>query len=161
LAFGGRGAPYHWGSAIEPGFDIDDGVHDELVRVLLDLFPQLSDFDITHRWGGPLGVSRDWRPSVTVDHGKGVAWAGGYVGDGVNTAHLAGQTIAELIVKVETERTTLPWINHAWPLWEPEPLRWFGINAGLSLAKAADKTEQRTGKHSRKADVGLWLRGRG
>jgi glycine/D-amino acid oxidase-like deaminating enzyme len=160
LAFGGRGAPYHWGSAIEPGFDVDDRVHSELVRVLLELFPQLSDYDITHRWGGPLGVARDWRPSVTVDQDKGVAWAGGYVGDGVNTAHLAGQTIAELITLNETERTTLPWINHSWPQWEPEPFRWAGINAGLWLAKSADRTEQRTGKHSRKADVGLWLRGR-
>jgi glycine/D-amino acid oxidase-like deaminating enzyme len=160
LAFGGRGAPYHWGSSIEDGFDINDRVHSELVRVLLELFPQLSGYDITHRWGGPLGVPRDWRPSVTVDHTKGIAWAGGYVGDGVNTAHLAGQTLAELINGLDTERTTLPWINHTWPRWEPEPFRWIGINAGLALAKSADRTEERTGKHSRKADFGLWLRGR-
>ncbi len=160
LAFGGRGAPYHWGSAIEPGFDIDDDVHRELTAVLTELFPQIAGYEITHRWGGPLGVSRDWRPSVTVDHGKGIAWAGGYVGDGVNTAHLAGQTLAELITRTDTERTALPWVNHRWPTWEPEPLRWIGINAGLALAKAADRTEQRTGKHSRKADLGLWFRGR-
>ena len=140
-------------------FDINDRVHTELVRVLLDLLPQLADYDITHRWGGPLGVSRDWRPSVTLDWAKGVAWAGGYVGDGVNTAHMAGQTLAELILGHGTERTTLPWVNHAWPKWEPEPFRWIGINAGLALAKSADRTEQRTGKHSRKADLGLWLRG--
>jgi glycine/D-amino acid oxidase-like deaminating enzyme len=161
LAFGGRGAPYHWRSAIKSGFDIDDGVHTELVGSLLELFPFLRDYDITHRWGGPLGVSRDWQPSVTVDHSKGIAWAGGYVGDGVNTAHLAGQTLAELITQTDSERTTLPWVNHAWPKWEPEPLRWVGINAGLALAKSADRTEARTGKHSRKADLGLWLRGRG
>jgi glycine/D-amino acid oxidase-like deaminating enzyme len=160
FAFGGRGAPYHWGSAIKLGFDIVDGVHEELARVLVELFPQIEGYGITHRWGGPLGVSRDWRPSVTVDHAKGIAWAGGYVGDGVNTAHLAGQTLAELITRVDTERTSLPWINHRWPKWEPEPLRWIGINAGLALARAADRTEERTGKHSRKADLGLWFRGR-
>jgi glycine/D-amino acid oxidase-like deaminating enzyme len=160
LAFGGRGAPYHWGSSIEDGYDIDDGVHAELVSVLLDLFPLLSDYAITHRWGGPLGVPRDWRPSVTVDRSKGIAWAGGYVGDGVSTAHLAGQTLAELITGKDTERTTLPWVNHSWPKWEPEPFRWIGINAGLALAKSADQSEQQTGKHSRKADLGLWMRGR-
>jgi glycine/D-amino acid oxidase-like deaminating enzyme len=160
LAFGGRGAPYHWGSSIEDAFDINDDVHNELMRVLLELFPQLSDYAITHRWGGPLGVPRDWRPSVTVDHSKGIAWAGGYVGDGVSTAHLAGQTLAELITDTDTERTTLPWVNHSWPKWEPEPFRWIGINAGLALAKSADQSEQRTGKHSRRADLGLWMRGR-
>jgi glycine/D-amino acid oxidase-like deaminating enzyme len=160
LAFGGRGAPYHWGSSIDDAFDLNDSVHEELVRVLTELFPQLSGHAITHRWGGPLGVPRDWRPSVTVDRAQGAAWAGGYVGDGVNTAHIAGQTLAELITGHKTERTELPWVNHSWPKWEPEPFRWFGINAGLALAKAADRTEQRTGKHSRKADLGLWLRGR-
>ena len=78
----------------------------------------------------------------------------------MNTAHIAGQTLAELITGHDTERTQLPWVNHLWPKWEPEPFRWFGINAGLALAKAADRTEHRTGKHSRKADLGLWLRGR-
>ena len=160
LAFGGRGAPYHFGSSIRDAYDVNDGVHQELIRVLLELFPSLHDVDITHRWGGPLGVSRDWRPSVTVDLGRGVAHAGGYVGDGVATAHLAGQTLAELITRHDTQRTSLPWVNHHWPKWEPEPLRWMGINAGLALAKAADRTERRTGKHSRKADLGLWLRGR-
>jgi glycine/D-amino acid oxidase-like deaminating enzyme len=160
FAFGGRGAPYHWASSVKDRFDINDGVHMELVRVLLELFPQLSDYTVTNRWGGPLGVPRDWRPSVTVDRSKGMAWAGGYVGDGVSTAHLAGQTLAELITGSTTDRTTLPWVNHSWPKWEPEPLRWIGINAGIALAKSADESERRTGKHSRKADFGLWMRGR-
>lgn len=160
LAFGGRGAPYHFGSKISPTFDVDDGVHRELVRVLVELFPQLDDVEVTHRWGGALGVSRDWRPSVTVDKASGFAFAGGYVGDGVATAQLAGRTLAELIGEVDTDRTDLPWVNHRWPTWEPEPIRWFGINMGLNLAKAADRREERTGEPSRLADLGNWLRGK-
>jgi len=160
FAFGGRGAPYHFGSKVDPSFDADDGVHKELVRVLVELFPQLGNTEVTHRWGGALGVSRDWRPSVTIDRPSGFAYAGGYVGDGVATAQLAGRTLAELIVDNDTDRTDLPWVNHSWPKWEPEPLRWFGINMGLNLAKAADRRENRTGKPSRLADVGNWLRGK-
>ena len=160
LAFGGRGAPYHFGSKVDPSFDTDDGVHSELVRVLTELFPQLARTEITHRWGGALGVSRDWRPSVAIDRPSGFAIAGGYVGDGVATAQLAGRTLAELIVDNDTDRTDLPWVNHEWPKWEPEPLRWLGINMGLNLAKAADRREGRTGKPSRLADLGNWLRGK-
>lgn len=160
FAFGGRGAPYHFGSRIDPSFDANDTVHTELVRVLIELFPQLSDTTITHRWGGALGVSRDWRPSVTVDRARGFAFAGGYVGDGVATAQLAGRTLAELIADIDTDRTDLPWVDHEWPKWEPEPIRWFGINMGLNLAKAADRREEKTGKPSRLADVGNWLRGK-
>lgn len=160
FAFGGRGAPYHFGSAIEDAFDIDDGVHTEIIRVLLELFPRLADRTITHRWGGALGAPRDWRPSVGVDRTDRFAWAGGYVGDGVNTAAMAGRTLADLILERDTDLTTLPWVDHAWRRWEPEPLRWLGINAGLWMAKQADRSEERTGRSSRLGAFGNWLRGK-
>jgi len=48
---------------------------------------------VTHRWGGALGVPRDWFPSAGYDRSHGYAWAGGYVGDGVAAANLAGWTL--------------------------------------------------------------------
>ena len=128
--------------------------------MLVELFPQLADVSITHRWGGALGAPRDWRPSVTLDRSQNLAFAGGYVGDGVNTANLAGRTIADLVLGRDTEITTLPWVNHTWPDWEPEPLRWMGINAGLWMAKTADRVEERTGRASRLGALGNWLRGK-
>ena len=53
LAFGGRGAPYHYGSRVRPAFDVDEDVFDELHRVLWQLFPALGDAKVTHQWGGP------------------------------------------------------------------------------------------------------------
>src|SRR5262249_26398219 len=82
LAFGGRGAPYHFGSRIKPGYDTVPRVVDALRATLVELFPVLRDVAITHRWGGPLGIARDWHASVGLDPGTGLAWAGGYVGDG-------------------------------------------------------------------------------
>ena len=52
---------------------------------------------ITHRWGGPLGIARDWHPSVGFDRATGIGWAGGYVGDGVAVTNLAGRTLAALV----------------------------------------------------------------
>src|SRR5690606_4347082 len=98
LAFGGRGAPYHFRSRVRPSYDRDPRVFAALRRTLTDLFPVLGpDVRITHRWGGPLGVPRDWFPSVGMDRATGLAWAGGYVGDGVATSNLAGRTLADLI----------------------------------------------------------------
>lgn len=160
LAFGGRGAPYYFGSSTDPRNDIHDRVHAEIIRALGELLPQLSDVPITHRWGGALGAPRDWRPTVSIDRAAGMAWAGGYVGDGVNTAHLAGQTLADLITERATDLTTLPWVQHRWKSWEPEPLRFIGINAGLWMAKAADASEERTNRPSQWAAVGNWMRGK-
>ncbi len=146
MAFGGRGAPYHFGSTIRPGYDRDGDVHEALRRTLIDLFPALADAQITHRWGGPLGIARDWFTSVGLDPATGVAWAGGYVGDGVSTTNLAGRTLRDLILRRQTDLTVLPWVGHRSKRWEPEPLRYLGINAGLRLAASADHAEERAGR---------------
>jgi glycine/D-amino acid oxidase-like deaminating enzyme len=146
MAFGGRGAPYHFGSAIRPEFDRHGDVHESLQVALVDLFPALAEAEVTHRWGGPLGIARDWFPSVGLDRVAGRAWAGGYVGDGVSTTNLAGRTLRDLILGRDTELTALPWVGHRSRRWEPEPLRYLGINAGLLLAASADRAEERTGR---------------
>src|SRR5499425_245527 len=153
LAFGGRGAPYHLGSAIRPDFDRVPRVFDTLRHTLTDLFPVLADAKVTHRWGGPLGIARDWCASAGLDRATGVGWAGGYVGDGVSTTNLAGRTLADLILETGSDLTRLPWVNHRSRQWEAEPLRWLGINAGLRAMGWADQAERRTGRPSRVADV--------
>jgi glycine/D-amino acid oxidase-like deaminating enzyme len=146
IAFGGRGAPYHFGSAIKPEFDRHAVVQDSLRTLLSEMFPALGDAKVTHRWGGPIGAPRDWYCSVGFDQTQGQAWAGGYVGDGVTTTNLAGRTLADLITRRDTDLVALPWVNHHSRKWEPEPLRWLGINTMLRLPVGADRFEERTGK---------------
>jgi glycine/D-amino acid oxidase-like deaminating enzyme len=153
LAFGGRGAPYHFGSRIRPEYDRVPAVHASLWRTLTELFPAVAEHRVTHRWGGPLGIPRDWYASVGLDRRTGLAWAGGYVGDGVGTANLAGRTLADLITGTRSELTTLPWVGHRSPAWEPEPLRWLGATAGLRVMGGADAAEVRTGRGSRRAEL--------
>jgi glycine/D-amino acid oxidase-like deaminating enzyme len=151
LAFGGRGAPYHFGSRVRPRFDREPAVFAKLRRVLVELFPVLEGVRVTHTWGGPLGVPRDWCASVGLDRSTGLAWGGGYVGDGVGTSNLAGRTLADLIAGRDSELVRLPWVGHRSRPWEPEPLRWLGVNGALRLALWADRSEARTGRPSRAA----------
>ena len=148
IAFGGRGAPYHFGSAIKPEYDRVPRVFDALWRTLTDLFPEVSQYRVTHQWGGVLGVPRDWHTSVTFDQKSGIGRAGGYVGDGVGLSHLAGFTLADLITGANTNRTWLPFVHHASPKWEPEPLRYLGATAAIIGVDLADRIEARTGKPS-------------
>ena len=153
FVFGGRGAPYHLGSKIKPEFDREPAVFDELWRVLRELFPAVGSYAVTHTWGGPLGIPRDWYPSVGLDLGTGIGWGGGYVGDGVASSNLAGRTLADLVRGESTERTALPWVNRRSPKWEPEPLRWLGVNLGLRVMGSADGAEDRSGKPARRAEI--------
>ena len=155
LAFGGRGAPYHFGSDIKPAFDRDPRVHRMLQDILADLFPALSDVEYTHFWGGALGIPRDWYPSLHYDRSTGVGTAGGYVGDGVATSNLAGRTMADEILGQQTSRTGLPWVGRTSRRWEPEPFRWLGVNAVTQLFAYSDRRETVTGRPSALAS-GFW-----
>ncbi len=148
FAFGGRGARYHWGSSIRSEYDRVPAVFDHLARTLGDIFPAARDVAITHRWGGPLGVPRDWHASATFDPATGIATAGGYVGDGLSTTNLAGRTLTDLILQRDTAISRLPWVNHRSPLWEPEPLRFIGANLGTTAMNIADAEERVTGRAS-------------
>jgi glycine/D-amino acid oxidase-like deaminating enzyme len=153
LAFGGRGAPYRFASRIDPTTERDGRVHAGLWQTLTEMFPAVAPFRVTHRWGGPLGIPRDWYASCGLDRRTGLAWAGGYVGDGVGTANLAGRTLADLLTGTDSELTALPWVNHRSRKWEPEPLRWLGANGGLTVMTSADSAETRTGRPARRAEA--------
>ena len=71
------------------------------------------------------------------------------MGDGVATTNLAGRTLADLITGTQSELTRLPWVGHKSPEWEPEPLRWLGLNAGLRVMNLADREEARSGHPSK------------
>ena len=150
IAFGGRGAPYHFGSTVEERFDDSPKVFALLEETLRELFPSLEG-EIAFRWGGPLAMARDQSPSVVVDHVSGLASAGGYTGDGVVMSYVAANALADLIVdpNTHTDVTRLPFVQHRSKQWEVEPLRWLGINAGLSAANWADRVEARRGRESR------------
>jgi glycine/D-amino acid oxidase-like deaminating enzyme len=160
LVFGGRGAPYHFSSKILPRYDREPAVFQALRGTLTELLPVTADARVTHSWGGPLGIARDWHPSVGLDRSTGLAWAGGYVGDGVSTSNLAGRTLTDLILHRESDLTGLPWVNHRSPSWEVEPLRWLGANAGLRAMTWADAAERRHGRASRLASVVNHMLGR-
>ena len=153
IAFGGRGAPYRFGSGIDPATESMSDVHDRIASTLVELFPQLDGVEVTHRWGGVLGVPRDWRPSVGLDRSTGLAWTGGYVGEGVAAANLAGRTIADLVLRPDSSLVALPWVQHESRQWEPEPVRWAAINGARRLAGWIDDQESRRGRTPRLASV--------
>ncbi len=148
IAFGGRGAPYHFGSSIKPAYDSVEKIHEFLERELKEVFPQLRDVKITHKWGGALGVSRDWMASVKLDPVTKIGQAGGYVGDGVGTANLAGRTMADLILGKTSDLTSLAFVNHHSPRWEVEPFRFIAARGAMLAARFADVTERLTGRQS-------------
>ncbi|GLF97112.1 NAD(P)/FAD-dependent oxidoreductase [Streptomyces yaizuensis] len=162
IALGGRGVPYRFGSRTDNDGRTQEATVRALTDMLVRLFPTTAGVRIDHAWSGVLGVPRDWCATVTLDRSTGLGWAGGYVGSGVATAHLAGRTLCDLVQRDSgqagaTELTALPWVNHRVRRWEPEPLRWLGVQAMYAAYRGADRRESagrsaRTDRVARLAD---------
>jgi glycine/D-amino acid oxidase-like deaminating enzyme len=146
IALGGRAVPYRYGSRWDRrGETLGDTV-DRLRTVLGRLFPAARQVGIDHAWSGVLGVPRDWTGTVGLDEGTGLAWAGGYVGHGVTSANLAGRTLADLVLRRDTDLVTLPWVGRHVRRWEPEPVRWLAVRGLYQAYHAADQRERASGK---------------
>ena len=141
IALGGRGVPYRFGSGLDHDGAIAPSTVAQLGRILRRMFPAAAGAGIEHAWCGVLGVPRDWCATVTLDPPTGLGWAGGYSGHGVAAANLAGRTLADLVRGVPSPLTTLPWVGHRSPRWEPEPARWAGVHGLYALYRTADRLE--------------------
>lgn len=141
IAIGGRGVPYRYGSRTDRDGGTQARTVDALTALLHSVFPETSGVPIAHAWCGVLGVPRDWCASVNFDPSTGLGSAGGYVGSGLTTANLAGRTLANLVLGVDSPETHLPWVGRSIRRWEPEPLRWAGVQAIYALYRQADKRE--------------------
>lgn len=147
IALGGRGVPYRFGSRTDNDGRTQAATVEALREILVRFFPSLAGVAVEHAWSGVLGVPRDWCATVTLDRSTGLGWAGGYVGSGVATTNLAARTLRDLVQldsgqAGRTDLTELPWVNHKVRKWEPEPLRWLGVQGMYATYRAADQRER-------------------
>ena len=138
LAFGGRGAPYHFASRTRPDFDRNRRVHSGCGRCSWTC-SRGRRLEVTHEWGGALAIPRDWhaRRGWT---GSADWPGGGYVGDGVATPTGGAHAGAADHVSGEWAHAASlggPFLS----LLGPEPLRWLGVNSGRLLMSSADRSE--------------------
>ncbi len=160
IAIGGRGVPYRFGSRTAREGPVPQRTVDELRARLAALFPSLQRVAVARAWHGVLGVSRDWCPTVGLDRVTGIGYAGGYAGEGVAAANLAGRTLRDLVVGRDTELSRLPWVGHPARDWEPEPLRFAGARGIYNLYRLADHQERSQRHESRIATVANRIAGR-
>ena len=85
----------------ERGFEetLHPGIQ-ERMTAFLHRFPALRSVEITHRWSGTMGFSRDGLPIVGAVPGTpGALAAAGFTGHGFGFAWLAGRALAEMLVE--------------------------------------------------------------
>jgi glycine/D-amino acid oxidase-like deaminating enzyme len=138
IVAGGESAPYFFGSAPSTG-NYRPSIA-KLERSLLETFPQLAGVRFTHAWGGTMGFTADFVPSIgRLDGAENVFYAVGFNGEGVVMTQLAGRILAELVAGEPGDLTRLPIVGKHMPYLPPEPLRALSVRA---LEWLAERTGQ-------------------
>jgi len=122
IVIGGSDAPYFADDALSSG-NYKPAL-EALTESLFTTFPQLEGLHIDHAWGGTMGFTMDFTPSVGVlgEH-KNIYYGMAYNGEGVAFSQTAGRIIAELIAGETSDLTKLFVVNHEMPYLGPASLR--------------------------------------
>jgi glycine/D-amino acid oxidase-like deaminating enzyme len=122
IVIGGSKYPYYANDAFSSGNN--KPVLEVLTKSLFTTFPQLEGLRIDHAWGGTMGFTLDFTPSVGVlgEH-KNIYYGVAYNGEGVAFGQTAGRIIAELMAGESSELTDLFVVGHKIPYSGPRNLR--------------------------------------
>jgi gamma-glutamylputrescine oxidase len=85
------------------GFPAD--IASALVNRMVTLFPQLQDVQVSHVWGGSLGITMSRLPHVA-RIGPNILSGAGFSGHGVALSGMAGRVMAEAVMGQETGLAT-------------------------------------------------------
>jgi glycine/D-amino acid oxidase-like deaminating enzyme len=122
IVIGGSQAPYFANDGLSTG--TYKPVVESLTRSLFTTFPQLEGLRIDHAWGGTMGFTLDFTPSVgMMGEYKNIYYGVAYNGEGVAFSQTAGRIISELMAGEETELTRLFVVNHPMPYLGPAAIR--------------------------------------
>jgi len=108
-------------------------------NLLLKKFPFLKGIKVTHQWGGRIGVTLDWLPSIgrTGKH-QNVYYSMGYNGHGLTLSHLAAKMLAQLMAGEKTDLTDHILINKAIFGVPSAWLTYLGVNVYTLYLKTLD-----------------------
>lgn len=143
LVFGARGS-YLFGAALKHDTSLSEPEIEFRRNLLQTLFPQLEGVKVTHAWGGNLAISRKFRPHMLLNREHGFALSAAYGGEGVGATNLAGRTLSDLILGIDSTETQMPWVDHTGTFssskrWEREPLPWLGYRALTTISLYEDQ----------------------
>jgi glycine/D-amino acid oxidase-like deaminating enzyme len=146
----GGGAPGYFGNDPTPFVAQDEPARFEAVAsYFFTVFPQLAGLRFSHRWSGPIGLSREPAMHFGQAMDGRVVWVQGYNGQGVTPTRFGARGGLALLGLGETDLARLALVQRTVASWPPMMLRRLGANITLSALGKADRNQ---GKQ------GLWLR---
>lgn len=155
ILWGGSDGIIYYNGRIEPSRDRHKRTFGRLQQTFRKTFPQLSQVRFTHHWGGPVAITANFVPIFhTLVPGR-LHYGVGYNGHGVAPSHTGGKILRDKVLGVDSELTSLPFVDKSAARMPPEPVQWLGAEASRrSLRRQDDQQEQGRG---RAGEMEPWL----
>ena len=151
LAFGGRGAPYHFGSGIRPEHDREPAVFRRCTGCWWTCCRPSRALRSRTRGAGPWASLATGAPRSAWTRPPDSAGPGGTSGTASRRRTSRGGPLPTWSWVGTPTSCGCPGSTTGRRSWEPEPLRWVGVSASLAMMTRADAEEARTGRPSRRA----------
>lgn len=129
IVWGGYDAVYHYGGRVKPEYERRPESYEKLAAHFFQTFPQLEGLKFSHRWAGAIDTSTRFCAHYGLAREGRVAYANGFTGLGVGATRFAADVLLDLLLGLETERTSLRMVRELPPPFPPEPFASAGIQA--------------------------------
>ena len=149
ILWGGYDAIYYWGGKMSTELESRPESWATLSQHFFETFPQLSDIQFSHMWGGVIDTCSRFSVFWGTALGGRVSYALGYTGLGVASSRFGGAVMLDLLDGRKTIATQTEFVSSKPIPFPPEPFRFIGIQ----LTRRSLDREDRTGRRN------LWLRG--
>lgn len=137
ILFGGYDAVYAAGERPGSALERDDELSARLVQHLHDTFPQVADVPIEYTWAGAIDTCSRFSAFWGQAYRGRVGYVIGFTGLGVGASRFGADTMLDLLMGEQTERTALKMVRSKPLPFPPEPARQLVIDmTRKSLAKA-------------------------
>jgi glycine/D-amino acid oxidase-like deaminating enzyme len=145
VIFGGRLAPYFYGSDMNPRHMRNERVFGQIREAWRVFFPMWGDVPFSHAYGGCVAITGTFLPYVG-SLGNGIWYGYGYNGHGVAPSHTVGKTLCDLVLERESDYTGLLFVDQEKePRVPPEPLAFLGTRLTMALLERQDRSMDRGG----------------
>lgn len=143
ILWGGYDAIYHFGNRVEPALDSRPATFARLADQFGRAFPQLDGLRFPYRWGGAIDTTSRFTVTFGQSLGGRLTYALGYTGLGVGASRWAGGVVRDFILRPDSERLRLRFVQSAPFPFPPEPLRYAAVQLVRHELDRADRNEGR------------------
>ncbi|MDQ2966021.1 MAG: FAD-binding oxidoreductase [Chloroflexota bacterium] len=143
ILWGGYDAIYHFGSRVAPALDSRPATFERLAAQFRRAFPQLADLRFPYRWGGAIDTTSRFTVTFGQSLGGRLTYALGYTGLGVGASRWAGGVVRDFILRPDSDRLRLRFVQSAPFPFPPEPLRYAAVQLVRRELDRADRNEGR------------------